>query len=190
MKKIKIFLFILFLFVFIGCKYECPGFDKTLITWIPYNVGDELIFVNQQLDTLYLTVTTKSVSEEYEARRSCKNKCCDSKATIMANDEYDDNYRQNAFRIEITFTYVENWMSSNINLEKYNNNSGYCSITNFENHIDTMSINGFLFNEVVVLERDTLRFPDDEIWKVIVANNYGIVKFFDRKTGDEWILQY
>jgi len=156
---------------------------------MPYNIGNELIFVNQHLDTLYLTVTTKSVSEEYEARRSCKNKCCGSDATIRANDEYDDNYRKNALKFEIVFTYMESWIHSSISLGKYNNHKGMAGITNFENHIDTMTINGFFFNEVVVLERDTIKFTD-EIWKVIVANNYGIVKFYDRKSGDEWILQH
>lgn len=190
MKTIKIFLFILILFVFIGCKYECPGFDKTLITWIPYNIGDELTFSNQNSDTIKFIIVHKAISEEEKVKRSCGSKCCESTANIIAESTYDDNYKKNSLTYDIVFTYMENWIHSNISLGKYNNHNGMAGITDFERHIDSMSINGFLFNEVVVLERDTLKFPDDEIWKVIVANNYGIVKFFDRKTGDEWILQY
>lgn len=191
MKTIKIFLFILILFVFIRCKYECPGFDKTLLTWIPYNTGDELTFTNQNSDTIKFTIVRKAVSEEEKVKRSCGSECCVSTANIIAESTYDDNYKKNLLYFEITISYnIGNFMHCKIFLEKYNNNNGMAGIRNFELHIDTMTINGFLFNEVVVLERDTLRFPDDEIWKVIVANNYGIVKFYDRKTGDEWILQH
>lgn len=190
MRTINLFLFLLIFFVFAGCKYECPGFDKTLLTWMPYNIDDELVFINQNNDTILFTIIHKAVSKEEKVKRSCGIKCCTSTANIIAESPTAYNYKKNSFTYEIVFTYMENWIQCEISLSKYNNNSGSVGLRNFELHIDTITINNFFFNEVVVLEKDTLTFPDDEIWKVIVANNYGIVKFYDRKSRDEWILQH
>ena len=50
-----------------------------------------------------------------------------------------------------------------------------------------MTINGKFYNEVLVIERDTATYSEN-IWKIIIANNYGIIRFFDRKTGYVWTL--
>lgn len=185
MKTIKALLLISVLFVLVSCEYECPGFDRKYLAWMPYNVGDELIFYNQNSDTIKFNVLRKEVSDEIKVPRSCGSKCCDAYASITAKSTYD-NYQRDYLRFRIVFDYMGNSMHYEIYLGKYNKSTGKCSIDNFENHIDTMTINNVFYEEVVVLERDIVKFPEDEIWKLIVANNYGIIKFYDKKTGDEW----
>jgi hypothetical protein len=185
---------ILIIFVFVllsSCYKKCPEFNKKYLSWMPYNIGDELIFINQNNDTLSFIINRKYVTDEHKIKRIGKCSCGTPHAIAEGTSYEDNNYRNNGLTFEINYAnnINEGYMSFEIFLGKYNNHLGYCSKRNFESYIDTMTINGFFYNEIVVLERDTINFTD-EIWKVIVANNYGIVKFYDRETGDEWTLQH
>lgn len=46
-----------------ACKYKCPGFDKSLLSWIPKNEGDTLNYTNVNTDTLSFVVEKKNYSK-------------------------------------------------------------------------------------------------------------------------------
>ena len=54
---------------------------------------------------------------------------------------------------------------------------------------DTMQIDGRIYQNVYVYTEDTVDRKNTEIWKVIIAENYGVVKYYNKKTGKEWTLR-
>jgi hypothetical protein len=73
---VKNTLLILLISLFVtGCNYNCPGFDKDLLVWMPYETGDELVYTNQQNDTLKFTINQKEISEPYETSHKNRNHC-------------------------------------------------------------------------------------------------------------------
>ncbi len=184
MKIIKIIFLLCIVILTNSCKVECPCFNKNLLTWMPYEVDDELLYVNQQNDTLFFTVKSKILSEEYKEKKRFEEECF-SKAEFEISDDlstsgYDYtiyNYKDGA-TIDFKFSIL-------IHNNVYS--SGGNSFLDIDCCLDTMTINNKLYQETITIERDTINFSD-EIWKVIVANNYGIVKFYDKKTGYEWTL--
>ncbi|HPL05303.1 MAG TPA: hypothetical protein PLG05_09020 [Bacteroidales bacterium] len=69
MKTSTLIFLLLAMFFINSCRnIECPCFDKSLLTWMPYEVGDRLIYVNQQNDSLIFTVKSKHLSEAYKEK--------------------------------------------------------------------------------------------------------------------------
>ncbi len=187
MKILTLFFLLIAIFFINSCKIECPCFDESLLTWMPYEVGDRLTYVNQQNDTLSFTVKSKILSEEYKERKRFEDECSSD-----AEFEINDDLSTSGYRFVIN-KYIQNigiqyefglLIDDNVNNPNYS--SGYGS-SNIECCLDTITINDKFYNEVIIIERDTIIFSD-EIWKVIVANNYGIIRFYDRETDYVWTL--
>ncbi|GAB4287483.1 MAG: hypothetical protein Kow0068_13280 [Marinilabiliales bacterium] len=186
MNKIKILLLFVIVILMNSCKIECPSFDKSLLTWFPYEVGDQLMYTNQHNDTLIFSVKSKNLSESYKEKKRFEDECISDAVFYLSDDFSTIAYSQYYFTID----YDESGITIKYNIELLISDNVYCSgsgSSDIECCLDTITINNRLYQEAVIIERDTINFSD-EIWKVIVANNYGIIKFHDRETGYEWTL--
>ncbi len=185
MKNPFVFFAICSLFLIItGCKYNCPGFDEKLLSWMPYEENDTITYISQQNDTITFQINKYSVSNSYETTRKNRDYCA-SDASFYTIDN------------EGKVCGVGTWISmdnnkTNINVSvNINNNKGEIdkTVKNITDAVETLSINGKQYDEVLIFEQDTIK-QDDEIWKIILANNYGIIQFYDRVTGYIWTLQH
>jgi hypothetical protein len=183
MKLLSLFI-LLIIIASHSCKVECPCFDEKLLTWMPYDINDKLMYMNQQNDTLVFFVKSKTLSVEYKEKVRFKEDCT-SEAYFKINDELLSSGFEYFIREDTKDVVISCYFGLLIQDNIYS--SGDCSFSNIYCCLDTMTINNKLYDEVFTIERDTINFSD-EIWKVIVANNYGIVKFYDRETGYEWTL--
>jgi len=181
--KNKISIFLISLIIISGCDYPCPGFDKELLNWMPYNLNDELVYINQYNDTLKFIVDAKEVSPPYETSRKNRD-YCESHVSFNIREvlqPYINVIFSNIYQLEDNIT-----IATEIDVE---NSSGYCYIetNNLDNDIKELTINNVEY-KTIILEKDTLKY-DDKIWKIIIAKNYGIIQFHDRETGNIWTLQ-
>lgn len=187
MKTIKILIFIAFASILLNsCKYECPGFDKSLLVWMPKEYGDEIKFTNNDnSDTLVFTVNNKEYTDSYMTERQNK-KSCDAVASLGAKN----NFSNSNFYISIYNPYNSDIGISiyiyliEEQLEKTGEQS--ISFTNINEIKEPIVINNKTYNAIII-ENDTL-INQNEIYKIILAENYGLLKFYE-KSGIEWTLE-
>jgi hypothetical protein len=179
--KTTILILLISMFV-TSCNYHCPGFDKDLLVWMPYETGDELVYTNQQNDTLKFTINQKEISEPYETSHKNRNYCV-SNAMFYATDD-----NMNGVSAEIIND--RDYLSVSVSA-KVNDSSGfdYLKIKDIASIIQQYTIASKLYEEVLIFEKDTIT-NDDDIWKIILAKNYGIIQFHDRETEDVWTLSH
>ncbi len=169
-----------------ACKYECPGFDRSLLSWMPQNEGDTLNYVNKNTDTLTFVVEKKDYSKSFKIERQNK-KSCYSDANLYSKNQIHNS--------EINFSIVENWnnvlsICVNLYLLKYyetEKQGELCIETqNINNIIEALNIENKAYKEAIIFENDTIN-DSNNIYKAIIANNYGLIKFYE-KSGVEWSL--
>ena len=191
MKSIKIFILLIFVVFLNGCYEKCPPFNEDLLTWMPSEKGDVLKYSNEQNDTLTFTAFGKSISEEYRKRSAIR---CSSQASLALRDNNNyDTYSVSMIYYEDNKVSLISSFSLIIDFEERIYSLGSFNIDDIECCIDTLTVNNVFYNETITMECDTILHPSTKsyyyrIWKAIVANNYGVIKFYDRYTGYEWTL--
>lgn len=76
MKKKVLFSVALLQFLFIGCKGTyCPGFPDNLTIYMPYVKNDVVSFVDNDCDTVYMTVTGRRKYGAEYIEWGCKCEC-------------------------------------------------------------------------------------------------------------------
>lgn len=184
MKKI-LYLLLLFVPLTQSCSKTCPKFDITLLRWFPLSINDKIYFQNQHGDTLIFTVFNKNVTDEYKESKCAK---CDCEATASIESKGDKGYDLQALGVEFLTYKNEINISIGLRIEE-SNGSLNISTNEFSNIVlNNVIIDSVLYNEVLTFEKDTVTYSDEEIWKVIVAKDYGVIKFYDKATGFEWSL--
>ena len=174
------FIFNLLLLLLTSCEYNCPNFDENLLSWMPYKKNNSLIYTNQQHDTISFQINKVDISDGYTTSRKNRN-CCESRAIVGEVN--------NLKGIGCEIILLENSLSIQVSIRIGNNNGlNFLETNDIYSDTQILSINNKQYSEVLVFERDTIKY-DDEIWKIILANNYGIVQFYDRETGYIWTLQ-
>lgn len=177
------------LFLTCSCKRECPPFDRSLLVWIPYNLGDTIKFYTQSSDTLKFKITEKVLYDDDVSPGRWEKYGCSSRSTIYA-DEIDgnSNIRQAIYCGEYEF------ITFNIDIS-INRKLGVLDlgmpIANIRNHIiNEIIINDKIYNNAIIIEGDTIKHPRfSEYWKVILVQNKGIVKLFGRGIPDLFLVE-
>lgn len=170
--------------VFNSCKYECPGIDKSLLKWIPQEYGDGIKFYNQFNDTIVFIVNKKEYTDSYQVERQNK-KSCDAIAALNAKSSL--NYSQ----FNITFSKpIQFDFSLNINIGLVINDlektGGYgLEFSDINSLTESFTLNDKNYNSII-FETDTMTSNAD-IYKIILAENYGLLKFYE-KSGAIWTL--
>lgn len=165
-----------------SCLVECPEFDSKLLSWMPRNPGEKVMYVNQDQDTITFVVNTKSMNGQYHIKRSQKEYCGTYGSIRMT-----DTLAKNSINLEIREQDKRTYFSVEIHLYQENLFSGQMTFEGIECCLDTITINGVTYNEAYSHIQDSTYF-DDEINKVVLANDFGIVKFCNKQNGDEWVL--
>ncbi len=167
-----------------ACKYECPGFDKSLLSWMPQNEGDTLNYINENTDTLSFVVEKKNYSKSFKIERQNKKSCYSYAILDVFN-----TYTLTGFTIKFNESYSNNLsISFTINIdnkEKYGH-FNFDNIKNLNNLSQEIEIDNKSYKEAIIFESDTIN-NSISIYKAIAANNYGLVKFYE-KSGVEWSL--
>ena len=189
MKSIKILILLIFMVFLNGCYEKCPPFNKDLLTWMPSEEGDVLKYSNQQNDTLTFTVYGKSLSEDYRNR----GYRCSSEASLSLWNDSSATYSVSMNCYEDISVSLSSSFFLIIDFEERIYSGGSHYVDDIECCIDTLTVDNVFYNETITMECDTILYPSTEsdnyrIWKAIVANNYGVIKFYDRYTGYEWTL--
>ena len=165
-----------------SCRYDCPCFDKSLLVWIPQEQGDKLEFTNKDYsDTLTFTVTKKYYSDNYKIERQNKQSCYPDAQLIMENNT-DSLY----YTLSIITNY-NNTLTSLFGEINARQNKGYFGIDDcdLKNMTKKIIVIGKNYN-ALIFEKDTTT-NDNKIYKIILAENYGLLKFYE-KSGVEWTL--
>ena len=173
----------LVLFVFSSCKYTCEEFPESELKWIPYQVGDGILY-SDGLDTISFEVTNAYFNKEISERGLFTDIVCPIEAFYETDEVQEYKIREHygvdfrgAFEARFsdreTFYFFLNRMS----LE---NDS---IVTNYA--IDTL-INNVVYSEVYFVQKKDISSGTRASW-IIKSANEGIVQFYDNEQDKTWV---
>jgi hypothetical protein len=183
MKSI-LFLILTFFVLLNSCKYECPEIDKSLLKWIPQELGEKIRYYSQFNDTIEFIVNQKEYTDSYQTERQNK-KSCSAIATLKAKSPINHSFFYITFHKGVQ---PEFYLNGNISLvanqlEKI----GVCffKFTDINSLTESFTLHDKSYNSII-FEADTMT-SNALIYKIILAENYGLLKFFE-KSGTTWTL--
>jgi hypothetical protein len=185
--KAKLLLLISSVLLSVSCKKECPSFNRDLLMWLPQNLNDTLIFTNNLNDTISFVVNEKRVYDD-NSKYGGKDKyqCCSEtnfNAVSLQNSEYF--IRENILypktkEIYFTISLYHNGKRGEFSLFTTSINKNVLSFLIIDNQE---------YKNVIVLENDTIEYPDlSGFWKLIISKDVGIVKFYEKGNNSIWTL--
>lgn len=197
MPKLLYIYFVVIIAVY-GCK-TCPEYNKELLSWQPYSVGDTLVFASAK-DSIHFTINKHNITggEPYKGNCECvcKVKSLVSAISLNHKDLYFNytinDLKNNQLILEINnsfFSCVPNFKSNNYHIEylKYNEIGKNWESGDFK--FTEMQLPNKLYENTIELEADTSIYPGYAICKVYLAENYGLIGFVDMDTKREYYLQ-
>lgn len=178
MKTIK-FILISATIIFSSCVKKCPPFNRELLCWLPQNVNDTLKFIDNQNDTLIFKINEKIIfDDDSKYRKNNKYQCC-SEANFNAISLHDSNSNISE---KIIYSNTKE-IFFNI-LIKVNEKRGVFSLLAKDanmNSINSINIDNHTYNDVIIIENDTIEFPTiSDYWKIIISKNIGLIKIYER----------
>lgn len=160
-------------------KKNCDGFPDKNFIHIPYQIDDILIFENG-MDTIKFRIVESDITDPYTITTSFpmeNNDECeyyaffktsrDNTYGYVIEDGYHDFHR-------VTFS-----TNNQIDIYEMSNTNTYSN----EQELDSITINGFNYENVYLMEKDT---ANSIITKVLKAPNHGIIQFVDHSNGFTW----
>jgi hypothetical protein len=155
-----------FCLLFTACNERCTDFYSPILSWIPYKVGDTISF-NKNGEILRFIVTETYINHTEKINKRTKCACSNQYGFSAGNDSsyirfnaYDDHDITNS---DLEICDGTHYASSS--QQSFHNRTPLSEIT----------INHVTYRDLIVFSNDA---ADTSIWKVIFANNKGIVAFF------------
>ena len=193
-------LLIIFIVTYLhGCK-TCPQYNKDLLSWQPYQVGDTVRFESADNDSIIFEIIAHNLGggERYKGNCEC---VCKVYSTIHAVSPYDDqhyfNFTMNIINddqliVEINesfFSCTPDFDSGTYHMEyfKYNQSLKKWDTADFK--LTSRHISGKHYPDVIEIEVDTNIYPHYSIYKIFVADDYGMVSFIEKETNREFHLK-
>ena len=170
-------------FLFLAsCKEDCPAFPDHLVDYFPYRIGDSLLFVNQNNDTILFRVSEISITKESSISKCGKCKCETPELFVRAYSQYFTMINMGIFThyeyfriyFGIENGYLDGIRNAGSKLEDI--------FTTVKDPFDPK--NSSLFSGTVLL--DTPMYSDQQISKVIIIRGKGITEFYDQKFDIHW----
>jgi len=91
--KISVLSFVIVLiFGLMSCKTHCSEFDKTHLSWIPYQANDVIELYSQSMDST-ITFSIKNVEASHTTHYSFGSKCGGGSDEIFIEQNENDNFR-------------------------------------------------------------------------------------------------
>ena len=143
---------------------------------MPYETSDELVYTNQDNDTLRFTINQKEISEPYETHKG-RNAC---------NSNFDIASIGETGSLSFSYTVFNDYTTVAVSVNSCFNN---IKTNNLNSETEQIYIENSHYSQGLIFEKDTIT-NDDEIWKIILAKNYGIIQFHDRETEAVWTLRH
>jgi len=191
--------------VILGCgKTKCPELDPIVQDYLPLN--SKATYISNSNETIVVDYN-EFVTEEYEYYYFCKECECGQGAQLLSGDPINDFYfsyhvideiyevdpitYSSPYKKKDFFTfdlYVSsgdsypnafgNGFSLKVNFKEGLFVDQYQYDSDYKNFIADTSIDERSYQEVIVWEIDTIEDPYADVWKIIVAKDYGVVKFY------------
>mgnify|MGYP001163359476 CR=1 FL=1 len=203
------YLFAITFLFFTACskKVDCPSFDTSYLTLMPYQNGDSIIFSNGTKDIKFI-VSYKEYTNVYSEKcsrggmleRMCPD--CEAVAEMIA---YSDENRNNKKRLRVelsTLTRREELDTTNTMefqvLDYLGGAYGFSSLVAKREYfkdsiVNSISANGKSYSNVLMHTLDTLTswsdFNKNQIWRVYLTTSEGIIGFSDRQTQSTYFLK-
>lgn len=186
----RILFFITAFMIMSSCEYEFDGFPDDLLCWIPYDIGDSLLYTDEtdtivfEVEDFYktgsdsfrgLAMDVEWYFEGYYLTKELENGYLIEEKYDNDGDSKADIFSVNISNYDVfTFSFWGDYYSSN---------SSSISIEYFE---DTIIANKKYY-EVYRISKTSLKFSERINW-IIKAKDKGVVQFFDSKTNKKWQL--
>jgi hypothetical protein len=185
MKKLVKYSFLLLFCILVSCKKDCPPFNRDLLCWIPYSLGDTLKFINNRNDTISFGVYEKIIIDDNKKYGPCDKCGCWSEAFFYANSLQNS---ENTFYEGIVYvSATEIYFHISLN---FNNRRGDFNLTTHhinENVIPSMIVDNQEYNDVIIFDNDTINDPNySGFWRVIISKDIGFVKFYEKGSKNSW----
>lgn len=195
--KIKGLLSIAIAVVFFSCNKvtECPSYPYDYLEWLPYDNGGQATFksgsasqtyvFNDVFQTKQYTIgrneacNCEAFAHAYSAVDSTGNiqlRCSSEKQTIRYNF---------AFEFQHYGTHANYYVPRNIDRFTFSiKNDG--TIENATRH-DSVMIGNQRYDNVLVIEIDTIFVSETQIYKLYLAKGYGVVRY-DYRSHESFVL--
>lgn len=180
-----------------GCfgEVNCPAFPDSELRWMPYKQGDSIKFSDGD-DTIAFIFDESFKTEAYSFKRNCKC-ACEANAGIKSavNTETD-------LKIEMFCNYYGDQTSWEFEFIRYGGDFYSAQRSDmfhfkqlYEDYepviFDTLTLNSVQYQNVAVLELDTLSAGNEnhkkpEVWRIYIADSKGIIQFDDRSDKKTW----
>lgn len=170
-----------------SCKKQCPPFDRSLLGWIPYQVDDTVGFTSNANDSIFFIITDKEIIDDESTYGSCDKCGCSSNSSMYYEEIINGDY----FISERIINEKNNSIALVISVYMNEKAGEFSLITDdFHSHVvDELIINNKTYNNLIIIESDTIKHPNySEYWKIILAENKGIVKIFGRATIPDFAI--
>jgi hypothetical protein len=184
-KTLNFALYICLTLGFISCKYHCPGYPDSELLWIPYNIGDTLIY-RDELDTIIMPVIDHFLSPPSSFRGIAMDIEC-SYNGFYQTSKVDIGYQiREEFKNEYDWgMYIKITQNDSFHIDAYNKRS--FSNTVKVKYIPDTIINSVNYSEVLLVSKDTLKSSPRIAW-FLRSNEKGIIEFYDYRLKRKWRL--
>ena len=182
MKKYNILIlitFILTILISCGGNKDCPLFDRDLLVWIPYENGDVIKFVNTKNDTISFNVSEKEIYDHIgKVKHACFSEVTSQFIIDVDSSMYYKIYNECEDCITFDLGIAINDKRGCFSLKTNNIKFNIIKDTIIDNHN---------YINIIEIKTDPIKYPNlTHYWKIIIAENKGIVKFYDRIDNEVW----
>jgi hypothetical protein len=148
-----------FLLLLTGCATKCPDFDRSVLEWMPYKLGDKLILYNQnQADTFVAWYSQIDHSDKIVSGMDC---ACDNSYFLKLHSDSVD--------LLITF-----YNSSNIKISEIDINE---DALRYSQQMDSIDLDKQSFKDVIVFKNPNINHPQ-RFDSVFVSKSIGIIAVY------------
>lgn len=194
----KRYLPIVLILMFWSCnkETECPAFSSTHLQWLPYKTGEQVIFVGSKGSQMF-TSTDVGHTRAYTIGNT---EACDCEADAHCNSAIDStsNIQLTCSAIKLNlrttfeykFSHYEHLSSYYVPLKidnfqfSINNNGALENAT----EAGKITVGGQTYEDVIMVEIDTIGNRAAEIFRIYLAPGKGIVQY-DYKSGENFGLR-
>lgn len=194
-----------------GCKpktYNCKCFNPEIV-WAPYKAND-LVYFKEKKNTQpsfffkQLIINDFGSTEDYyysqkrllmapPARCKCDYSARDKKNnfiwSLYSRTYADKNLRKTKvynlpFVKTLNISFHDFSLQMNIDSNKVEIND-----SNMVEVLKNVQVGNNLYQEVYAIKIDTLKFPKQNYWKMLITKDNGMISYFTRSPKEEWIRQ-
>lgn len=184
--KTKLLLLLTLLVIgYSGCrKVKCPGFDATNTGWLPTKSEHQMVFINENFDTLRLDIYRNNISEDYSLK-TCRKCDCEIPNKYVST-KFNNNYLiYMELRIDqfpdydcIYYQFLDKIFIFKENKESF-------KVDEISYPYQDSTINGKTLKKLVII--DNSNNPDfDRITKIIASKEMGLIQFYDKEFDCTW----